>query len=123
MARAKAYLFAGTEVRWNCNGHLAKDKRVPESSILKFPNGLKEYLADIVKELDTVTCNPFSGRIESNHEGAGIEWAIHWTSSSETFLESYCNTVPTPAGGTHLAGFRAALTKGLKEYGKRGFDR
>ena len=120
MARAKAYLFAGAEVRWRCDPALLRDASVPEQEVLRFPGGLEEYLAETVAGQETVTPSPFSGRTGINNGDDGrIEWAIHWTAAGEPVLSSYCNTVPTPLGGTHEAGFRAALTKGLKAYGER----
>jgi topoisomerase-4 subunit B len=120
MARAKAYLFAGAEVRWRCDSELLRDTSVPQQEVLRFPGGLGEYLADIVSDHETVTQSPFSGgaRID-NGDGGRLEWAIHWTVAGTPLLSSYCNTVPTPLGGTHEAGLRAALTKGLKAYGER----
>ena len=120
MARAKAYLFAGAEVRWRCDPALLRDASVPEQEVLRFPGGLEEYLAETVAGQETVTPSPFSGRTGINNGNDGrIEWAIHWTAAGEPVLSSYCNTVPTPLGGTHEVGFRAALTKGLKAYGER----
>jgi topoisomerase-4 subunit B len=47
-----------------------------------------------------------------------VEWAAAWLESADGFLHTYCNTVPTPLGGTHETGFRAALVKGLRAYGE-----
>ena len=45
-----------------------------------------------------------------------LEWACAWVERGESRLDTYCNTVPTPLGGTHEAGFRAALLKGLRAW-------
>jgi len=120
MARAKAYLFAGAEVRWHCDSELLHDASVPQQEVLRFPGGLGEYLADIVSDHETVTQSPFAGGASiDNGDGGRLEWAIHWTTAGAPLLSSYCNTVPTPLGGTHEIGLRAALTKGLKAYGER----
>ncbi|HEY8065668.1 MAG TPA: toprim domain-containing protein, partial [Methylosinus sp.] len=73
-----------------------------------------------VKDIETVTAEPFAGRYSRPGETGKVEWAIAWTPAgfgeADGFLQSYCNTVPTPEGGTHEAGLRAALTRGLKAY-------
>jgi topoisomerase-4 subunit B len=62
----------------------------------------------------------FEGRAEFADDKGRVEWALAWTESDdETFLNSYCNTVPTPEGGTHETGFRAAIARGLKDHGER----
>ena len=118
MARSKAYLFRGVEIRWSCAPERAGD--TPERATFHFPNGLADFLADRLKDIETVTPEPFTGRIERQGEAGAVEWAIAWTGAgfgeADGFMQSYCNTVPTPEGGTHEAGLRAALTRGLKAY-------
>jgi topoisomerase-4 subunit B len=115
MARSKAYLFRGVEIRWTCDPSRAGD--TPEKATFHFPNGLADFLAERVGDTETVT-SAFSGRVE--RDGGAVEWAVTWTGAgfgeADGFIQSYCNTVPTPEGGTHEAGFRAALTRGLKSY-------
>ncbi|MDP3855554.1 DNA topoisomerase IV subunit B [Phenylobacterium sp.] len=119
MARSKAYLFGGVEIRWSCDPSRIHDQ-TPAEATFRFPNGLADFLAERVKGIETVTPEPFAGRIERKHEGGTVEWAIAWTPAgfgeADGFMQSYCNTVPTPEGGTHEAGLRAALTRGLKAY-------
>ncbi|MGZ3313903.1 MAG: toprim domain-containing protein, partial [Caulobacteraceae bacterium] len=92
----------------------------PEQAVFHFPNGLADYLNERTQGLETVTPEAFSGRIERPGEGGTVEWAVTWTPAGfgehDGFMQSYCNTVPTPEGGTHEAGLRAALTRGLKAY-------
>ncbi len=118
MARSKAYLFRGVEIRWSCDPSLAGD--TPEKAVFHFPNGLADFLAERLADIETVTPEPFAGRIERGGEAGAVEWAIAWTGAgfgeADGFMQSYCNTVPTPEGGTHEAGLRAALTRGLKAY-------
>ena len=119
MARSKAYLFRGVEIRWKCAPGLLKDgDQTPETENFHFPNGLKDFLDTTVKGKITVTPEPFAGRVEFPHEHGAAEWAISWMANADGFINSYCNTIPTPLGGTHEAGFRSALTKGLKAYGE-----
>ncbi len=118
MARSKAYLFRGVEIRWSCAAERAGD--TPQKATFRFPNGLADFLAERLGDLETVTPEPFTGRIERKDEAGAVEWAIAWSPAgfgeADSFIQSYCNTVPTPEGGTHEAGLRAALTRGLKAY-------
>jgi topoisomerase-4 subunit B len=118
MARSKAYLFRGVEIRWKCAPERIHDQTAPEATF-RFPNGLADFLAERIAGLETVT-EPFAGRIERTGEAGAVEWAITWSPAgfgeADGFMSSYCNTVPTPEGGTHEAGLRAALTRGLKAY-------
>ena len=119
MARSKAYLFRGVEIRWSCaKALLAGDSETPESAVFHFPGGLKDFLASRIEGQETVTKDVFAGRIEKTEGSGSVEWAIAWIASDDGFLSSYCNTVPTPDGGTHEAGLRAALTKSLRGYGE-----
>ncbi len=119
MARSKAYLFGGVEIRWSCDPSRIHDQ-TPAEATFRFPNGLADFLAERIKDIETVTPQPFAGRYERPGEAGKVEWAIAWTPAgfgdADGFLQSYCNTVPTPEGGTHEAGLRAALTRGLKAY-------
>ena len=120
MARSKAYLFRGVEIRWKCDkALLSKDGSIPEEESFHFPGGLKDYLTSEIGERPTVVPQPFAGeaRSETNGSAGGkVEWAVWWPADEEGFVRSYCNTVPTPDGGTHESGFRSALVRGLKRY-------
>ncbi|QTN18646.1 DNA topoisomerase IV subunit B [Brevundimonas sp. AJA228-03] len=120
MARSKAYLFRGVEIKWTCAPDRITDS-TPEAATFHFPNGLADALAERIGELETVTPT-FSGRVERKGEAGAVEWAVAWSpigfGEADGFVQSYCNTVSTPDGGTHEAGFRAALVKGLKAYGE-----
>ena len=116
MARSKAYLFGGVEIRWTCAAALIGDD-TPQSEILHFPGGLVDYLKASLNGYDTVTTDAFTGKVSKAGSHGSVEWAISWFGGGDGFLHSYCNTVPTTEGGTHEAGLRAALVKGLKAYG------
>ncbi len=116
MARSKAYLFGGVEIRWSCDpGLVPAGGEIPEKAVFHFPGGLKDYLAATLGKEFTVTREIFSGRTEKTGGHGALEWAVTWY-GGDTQIHSYCNTIPTPDGGTHEAGFRIALTKGLKNY-------
>ncbi len=115
LARSKAYLFGGVEIRWRCDPLLAGPD-VPEQQTFLFPGGLADRLADDVGAEPTVTRDPFTGAHEFADRQGRVEWAVHWTVSGEAQHGWYCNTIPTPQGGTHEQGFRTAITRGLKAF-------
>ncbi|MCA1940066.1 MAG: DNA topoisomerase IV subunit B [Caenispirillum bisanense] len=118
MTRSKAYLFRGVRIRWSCAPELIKeDNPTPQSAELHFPNGLTDFLAELMEGRETVTPAVFAGRQDFPDDMGAVEWAIAWPEDQEAFFSSYCNTVPTPEGGTHEQGLRNALTKGLRAFG------
>jgi topoisomerase IV subunit B len=120
MSRSKAYLFGGVEIRWRCPPELIEaGSNVPAEAVLRFPGGLKDYLAREIEGKDTVTDQPFIGKIERDGGHGTLEWAVAWLAGDDGFVHSYCNTIPTPDGGTHEAGFRSALLRGLKDHAER----
>jgi topoisomerase-4 subunit B len=119
MARSKAYLFRGVEIRWSCAEKLLKgDDAPPASATLHFPGGLADYLNGTLENRKTLTPAPFAGEAKLNGSGGKAEWAIAWPIDECEYFNSYCNTVPTPLGGTHENGMRGAIVKGLKAHGE-----
>jgi len=116
LARSKAYLFAGVEIRWRCDPSLASEE-VPEQAVFQFPGGLADHLAEQIGTRESVTAQPFAGRQDFPDAQGSAEWAVAWPLWSEGSESYYCNTIPTPDGGTHEAGLRAALTKGIRAFG------
>lgn len=120
MARSKAYLFGGVEIRWKCAQSLLEGiDNVPPEATFKFPNGLKDYLLHDIDGKDLVTDQIFSGKITKPGSHGSLEWAVAWMSNEDGFSTSYCNTVPTPEGGTHENGLRIALLRGLRDHAER----
>ncbi len=120
MARAKAYLFGGVEIRWHCAPELlGTDAPIPAEAIFHFPGGLKDFLVQDIAGKDLVAEQIFSGKIEKPGGHGSLEWAIAWLGLDDGFVHSYCNTIPTADGGTHEAGLRAALARGLKDHAER----
>jgi topoisomerase-4 subunit B len=117
LARSKAYLYAGVEIRWKCAAALATDE-VPEEAAFSFPGGLADHLAEQVGTRECVTAQPFTGRQDFADDQGRVEWAIAWPLWSDGSLSWYCNTVPTPDGGTHEQGLRTALTKSIRAFGE-----
>lgn len=118
LARSKAYLYRGVEIQWACLPELLKGvEGVPEFETIKFPNGILDYLYSLVEGKTSLTPKPFYGAMDFPDGEGRCEFAIAWTEEeNDGFLSSYCNTIPTPEGGTHVQGLRAALSKGLKNY-------
>ena len=118
MIRSKAYLFSGVEIRWKS---AIDDNSTPIEASFHFPGGLSDYLAETLENNSTYSENPFSGSVDfqERFQSAGkVEWAINWTPARDGFIQSYCNTVPTPEGGTHENGFWSAILKGIRAYGE-----
>ena len=118
MARSKAYLFSGVEIRWKT---AQTDGDTPKEATFHFPGGLSDYLNETLKGSTTYAEHPFGGTVdfrEKFNAPGKVEWSINWTPSRDGFIQSYCNTIPTPEGGTHEAGFWSAILKGVKAYGE-----
>ncbi|MEJ0094782.1 MAG: DNA topoisomerase IV subunit B [Methylocella sp.] len=120
MARAKAYLFGGVEIRWHCAPELLEpNSNIPSEAVFRFPGGLKDYLIQDIEGKNLVIEPIFAGKVEKPGGHGSLEWALAWLSLDDGFVHSYCNTIPTPDGGTHEAGLRAALLRGLKDHAER----
>jgi len=118
LVRSKAYLFSGVEIRWKSE---IDDGETPVEATFHFPGGLSDYLSETLGGSTVYADTPFAGRVEFKekfNEAGYVEWTINWTPSRDGFIQSYCNTVPTPEGGTHVTGFWAAILKGIKAYGE-----
>ena len=120
MTRSKAYLFGGVEIRWACAKDLLHGvEGVPEEATFHFADGLKEYLSATINGATLVHPDIFAGSAGKIGVHGGAQWAVAWTGDSDGFLSSYCNTIPTPDGGTHESGLRSALLKGIKDHAER----
>jgi topoisomerase-4 subunit B len=123
MVRSKAYLFSGVEIRWKS---AIDDGETPTEAVFHFPGGLADYLAETLGSAATYADTPFAGKVEFQprfNAPGSVEWAINWTPARDGFIQSYCNTVPTPEGGTHEQGFWAAILKGIRAYGELAGNR
>ncbi len=124
MARSKAYLFSGVEIRWRCDpACLAQGDDTPPEAVFHFPGGLSDFLAEQLQGAQTYAERPFAGKVDfaekfGNDTAGHVEWAINWTPQRDGFVSSYCNTIPTPEGGTHEAGFWSAVTRGIRAHGE-----
>ncbi|MBB4287760.1 DNA topoisomerase IV subunit B [Roseospira goensis] len=117
MVRSKAYLFRGVKIRWRCDPALIGDgDATPAEEDLHFPNGLRDFLEATLKGRALIGPGVCAGNAELADDRGRVEWALAWPEGGEPFLGSYCNTVPTPEGGTHETGLRNALLRGLRGY-------
>jgi len=120
MTRSKAYLFGGVEIRWSCAKELLRATAdVPEKATFHFADGLKDYLSAAINGAALIHPDIFTGSAGKIGAHGGAQWAVAWTADRDGFLSSYCNTIPTPDGGTHEAGLRGALLKGIKDHAER----
>ncbi len=120
MTRSKAYLFGGVEIRWHCDKALLKGvDDVPEKATFHFEEGLKDYLSETLAGSTLVHPDIFTGTTGKTGAHGAVQWAVAWTADADGFLNSYCNTIPTPDGGTHESGLRSALLRGLKDHAAR----
>ena len=118
MSRAKAYLFGGVEIRWH-NTALNNEGGTDREAVFHFPGGLKDYLAQETAGKNLVTDQVFTGKVTKPGGHGSLEWAVAWLADDDGFVHSYCNTIPTPDGGTHEAGLRTALLRGLRDHAER----
>jgi len=119
MTRSKAYLFGGVEIRWSCAAELVEGTDIPAEARFHFEEGLKDYLADALSGATLVHPDIFTGSVGKTGTHGAAQWAVAWTADADGFLMSYCNTIPTPDGGTHESGMRTALLRGLKDHAER----
>nr|MDP9413366.1 type IIA DNA topoisomerase subunit B [Pseudomonadota bacterium] len=117
LARSKSYLFAGVEIRWKCDPSLITDDTPPEA-VFQFPGGVSDHLKEQIGTRECATADFFRGRQDFPDGQGSVEWAVAWPLWSEGSASYYCNTIPTPDGGTHAAGFRSALSKGIRAFGE-----
>ncbi|MGV3769376.1 MAG: DNA topoisomerase IV subunit B [Sphingobium phenoxybenzoativorans] len=115
LARSKAYLFAGVEIRWKCAPELITDD-TPAEAVFQFPGGLSDHLKEQIGDRECATSQFFSGSQDFPGNAGRVEWAVAWPLWSDGSYSWYCNTIPTPDGGTHENGLRAALTKGIRAF-------
>ncbi|MEZ5813652.1 MAG: DNA topoisomerase IV subunit B [Alphaproteobacteria bacterium] len=119
MARSKAYLYSGVEIRWKCDpAIIPEDSAVKPEETFKFPGGLRDYLETSIGERKTIIPKPFAGKADLPGGEGRVEYAITWPTVADGFSHSYCNTIPTPMGGTHDTGLRTALSRSLRGYGE-----
>ena len=118
LAQSKAYLFRGVKIHWSCGLDQKGNHDIPKEKTFHFPQGLLDFLFLQTENRNLVGSAIFEGQSKIENTDARLEWAICWPVDDTGLVSSYCNTVPTPNGGSHIIGMRSALTKALKSYGE-----
>ncbi len=118
LARSKAFLYSGVRITWTCH---SDQHDIPRKAVFHFPGGLADYLNESLDDLDPLSDMPFTGKVDfaekyDDQTMGSVEWAVNWTPFSDGHSQTFCNTIPTPLGGTHESGFWAALLKGIKNF-------
>jgi DNA gyrase subunit B len=110
--RELAYLNKGVKIRLT-------DERGPDPRDVEFVSavGLSEFVA-YLNRAQTVLHPPIILAGRDDERGVAVEVALQYNDSISEMVVSYCNNINTIEGGTHLTGFRMALTRTLNQYGK-----
>ncbi len=126
MARAKSFLSRGVKIEWHCNPSLlTEDMNIEADKVFYYPNGVADFVAEKTDSKPHILPKIFSGSVDFPDDMGRVEWALNvltdenGAASDDGFFASYCNTIATIDGGTHEAGFKATITKGLKAYGEK----
>ena len=102
LCRSKAYLFRGARIRSSCDPALIRDD-TPAEAALHFPGGLRDSLAEDLGATPLAIQELWAGEAtlpaSHGHDTGRVEWAAAWVERGDSYLASYCNTVPTPQGG------------------------
>ena len=106
-----AYLNKGLTITLS---DLRKDEKKEET--YKFDGGILDFLNEIVKEDTTIIEKPFY--VSSEQDNVGVDVTFTYTISQNEVIYSFVNNINTHEGGTHVQGFRTALTKVINDVGK-----
>ena len=106
-----AYLNRGLTITLS---DLRKDEKKEET--YKFDGGILDFLNEIVKEETTIIDKPFY--VSAEQDNVGVDVTFTYTTSQNEVIYSFVNNINTHEGGTHVQGFRTALTKVINDVGK-----
>ena len=111
----KAYLSPGVKIHWKCNEKFIKDESIPTDHIFHYNNGIQQMLEDKITNIPLLFGTQYYDTVEIDNEK--FEFAISWCNEDNVnFIESFCNTVPTPYGGSHESSLKSALLKSIRDY-------
>ena len=111
----KAYLSPGVKIHWKCNEKVISDESIPPDHIFHYKNGIKQMLEDKVTNIPLLFGTQYYDKVEIDNEK--FEFTMIWFNEDNVnFIESFCNTVPTPYGGSHESSFKLALLKSIRDY-------
>lgn len=113
--RQHAYLTAG--LRISIMDERVEEGKLPKIFDLYFEDGIKSYV--LFMNIDEKLVNEAPFYVNKEHEGIVVEAAIQYTNSMDENVKCYTNNIINPEGGTHLAGFRTALTSAINTYAQK----
>jgi DNA gyrase subunit B len=105
---AKAYLHGGLTLMF-------RDEATGESVELVHPNGIADYLPKLVTQRGKPTTHPAPFHVVKDN-GMRLEAALQWTESTDEYVRSYVNGIPTHAGGAHENGFNTGVVKAVRAF-------
>jgi len=105
-----AFLNAGLEIE-------LKDERSEKYNVFKFDGGIREFVKHINRNKTTLHPDPIY--LQAEKENVEVEIAIQYTDSYTENIFTFANNINTHEGGTHLSGFKGALTRVFNDYGKK----
>ena len=108
-----------SKIRWHCAPEYRRNRTRPKRRYSAFPAASRIAFSRNIEGKDLVTDQIFAGKVERHGGHGSLEWADGRLAFDDGFVHSYCNTIPTPDGGTHETGLRAALARGLKDHAER----
>ncbi len=109
--REIAFLVAGLRIK-------VLDEATGREEVFLYDGGLKEFLSYLDEAREPLFAPPFYAQFRDEEKGVDVECAIEYTNAYSEIVLTYANTIQTHEGGTHLTGFRAALTRVINDYGK-----
>jgi len=119
IVKNKAYLSTGVKIHWKCNGKIINDEKIPTDHIFHFENGIQQMLADKITDMPLLFGTQYYDKVEIDNER--FEFTMSWFDEDNlNFIESFCNTIPTPYGGSHESSFKSALLKSIRSYSELG---
>jgi DNA gyrase subunit B len=108
--KEQAFLNAGLQIE-------IFDERSGEKQMFKYDGGIREFVQHINRNKTPLHPNPIY--LKAEKEDVEVEISIQYTDGYTENIHTFANNINTHEGGTHLSGFKGALTRVLNDYGRR----